>query len=206
VLTYNVESPTYGRIGSYTNTISQNGGSADVHTDLHVAVRVVGIPMFRQDATREERWQNQRLVGFTGRTDDNGTLIVVTGQADRTGFVIRSSTEGTVTAPPHVRPSNPWATFLLHTDTVMSTKTGRLNRVVVTDAGEVTATFDGQRMRVHQWFIDGEKHQIVWVDARGVVVAFQTQEHGQQINFVLTNQSQIAAAGSAPAVANQGAR
>lgn len=188
VLTYNVEHPTYGTIGTYTNIVSQNGNSTDVRTDLHVAVKVIGVPLFHQDATREERWQDQRLVTFNSTTDDNGTQIVVSGQAERTGFVIRSNSNGTVTAPPQVRPSNPWAPFLLHTDTIMSTKTGRVNRVVVTDTGEVTATFDGRSMRVHQWFVDGEKHQVVWIDGRGLVVAFQTQENGSTINFVLKDQ------------------
>jgi hypothetical protein len=188
VLTYNVEHPTYGTIGTYTNTVSQNGSSADVRTNLHVAVKVIGIPVFHQDATREERWQEQRLVAFNSTTDDNGTQIVVSGQADRTGFVIHSSGYGTVTAPPQVRPTNPWAPFVLHTDTVMSTKTGRVNRAVVTDTGEMTETFDGRPMRVHQWFVDSDRHQVVWIDGRGVVVAFQTQENGTPINFVLKNQ------------------
>jgi hypothetical protein len=43
-------------------------------------------------------------------------------------------------------------------------------------------------MRVHQWFVDGDKHQVVWIDGSGVVVAFQTQENGSTINFVLKDQ------------------
>lgn len=189
ILTYNVEHPTYGTIGTYTNIVSQNGSSADVRSNLHVAVKVVGIPLYHQDATREERWQDQRLVAFNSTTDDNGTQIVVSGQADRTGFVIHSTSTGTVTAPPQVHPSNPWAPFLLHTDTIMSTKTGRVTRVVVTDTGEVIATFGERPMHVHQWFVDGQKHQVVWIDGRGVIVAFQTQENGQTINFVLKNEA-----------------
>ena len=197
ILTYNVEHPTYGTIGTYTNIVSQNGGSADVRSNLHVVVKVVGIPFYHQDATREERWQDQHLVAFSSTTDDNGTQIVVSGQADRTGFVIRSTSTGTVTAPPQVHPSNPWAPFLLHTDTIMSTKTGRVSRVVVTDTGAVTATFDGRPMHVHRWFIDGEKHQVVWIDDRGVIVAFETQEGGQTVDFVLKDE-----AGEAGAIAH----
>src|ERR1700749_3953827 len=84
VLTYNVEHPTYGNIGTYTNTVSQNGKNADVRTDLHIAVKMIGIPMFHQDATRAEQWQGQRLVAFRSQTDDNGTNINVTGKADGT--------------------------------------------------------------------------------------------------------------------------
>ncbi|HEY3917891.1 MAG TPA: DUF6134 family protein [Stellaceae bacterium] len=199
VLTYKVEHPKYGDIGTYINIVSQNGAAADVRTDLHIAVKMIGIPLFHQDATREEQWENQRLVGFQSSTDDDGTKIAVTGKADGAGFVIQSSSNGELTAPPQVHPSNPWAPFILHTDTMMSTKTGRVTPVVVKDTGLVTATFDGQPMRVHQWTIDDDKHQVVWVDDRGTVVAFQTEEQGAAINFVLQHAT---AALPAPALAN----
>jgi len=189
ILTYNVEHPTYGNIGTYTNTVSQNGNTAEVRTDLHVSVKMIGIPLFHQDATRDEQWQNQRLVSFRSTTDDNGTNINVTGKADGGSFLINSSAIGTTTAPAQVHPSNPWAPFVLKTDMMMSSKTGKVSPVVVKDTGEVTATFDGRTMRVHQWFIDDDKHQVVWIDDRGVVVAFQTQEEGKPINFVLKNET-----------------
>jgi hypothetical protein len=201
VLTYNVEHPTYGDIGTYTNTVSQNGNVAEVKTDLHITVKMIGIPLFHQDATRDERWQSQRLVAFRSTTDDNGTSISVTGKAEAKNFVINSSSNGTLTAPSQVHPSNPWAPFVLKTDTMMSTKTGKISPVIVKDTGEVTVTFDGRQMRVHQWFVDDDKHQVVWIDDRGVVVAFQTVEQGAAINFVLKNET--ATADFAPTYANR---
>jgi hypothetical protein len=201
VLAYNVEHPKYGNIGTYTNTVTQNGTNADVQTELHIAVKMIGIPLFHQDATRAEQWQNQRLVGFRSQTDDNGTNIKVTGKADAKNFVINSSSNGNIIAPPQVHPSNPWAPFVLQTDIMMSTKTGKISPVVVKDTGEFMVTFDGRQMRVHQWFVDDDKHQVVWIDERGVVVAFQTEEQGAAINFVLKDDS--AAADPAPAYANR---
>ena len=201
MLTYNVEHPTYGNIGTYTNTVSQNGTTAEVKTELHIAVKMIGIPLFHQDATRDEQWQSQRLVGFVSTTDDNGTNINVTGKADGKNFVITSSSNGNLTAPSQVHPSNPWAPFVLQTDTMMSTKTGNISPVIVKDTGEVMATFDGRQMRVHQWFVEDDKHQVVWIDDRGVVVAFQTVERGDAINFVL--KTQTASGDTAPALANR---
>ncbi len=201
VLTYNVEHPTYGNIGTYTNTVSQNGTTAEVKTELHIAVKMIGIPLFHQDATRDEQWQSQRLVGFVSTTDDNGTNINVTGKADGKNFVITSSSNGNLTAPSQVHPSNPWAPFVLQTDTMMSTKTGKISPVLVKDTGEVMATFDGRQMRVHQWFVEDDKHQVVWIDDRGVVVAFQTVERGDAVNFVL--KTQTASGDTAPALANR---
>lgn len=196
VLAYNVEHPTYGNIGTYTNTVTKAGKTADVRTDLHIAVKVIGIRMFHQDATREERWDNQQLVGFKSSTDDNGTQINVTGQADRNAFHINSTAAGVLTAPLQVHPSNPWAPFILHTDMEMSTKTGRVVPVVVKDTGLMTMTFDGRPIQVHQWFIDGDKHEVVWIDDHGVVVGFQTTEQDTPINFVLKTQTAAAPAPS----------
>jgi Domain of unknown function (DUF6134) len=193
VLQYEVEHPTYGRIGTYTNTVDRQGNNVDVETQLHVAVKMLGIPLFRQDADRIEHWQNGRFVGYQSDTDDNGKKIDVTGKAEGDAFVVTSPL-GTFTAPAHVHPSNPWSPQLLDTDTMMSTKTGKVMKVVVTDTGMCNVTFDGQSMRVHQYFVDGEKHQVVWLDPDGTVVAFQTQEEGSPINFVLQHQSEPQAA------------
>jgi hypothetical protein len=189
VLTYNVEHPTYGTIGTYTNAISESQYVTQVRSDLHVAIKAIGIPLYHQDATREERWQRRRLVGFQSSTDDNGTEISVTGQAEGDRFVIHSSSNGVLTAPAQVYPSNPWSPFLLHSGIIMSTKTGRLVPAVVKDMGEVTVTLDGRAMRVRQWSVDDDKHQTVWIDGRGVIVGFETQEKGQTIAFVLKSEA-----------------
>jgi hypothetical protein len=187
ILQYQVEHPTYGKIGTYTNTVDQRGKDVDVQTQVRIAVTMLGISLFHQDADRQEHWENGRLVSYQSDTDDNGKKIDVSGTAQGNAFIVQS-TLGTFTAPAQVHPSNPWASQLLNTDFMMSTKTGRVMKVVVTDTGETNVTFDGRTMRLHQYFIDGEKHQVVWVDENGVVVAFQTEEQGSPINFVLQRQ------------------
>jgi len=185
VLQYQVEHPTYGNIGTYINTVVRDGDRTEVRTEVHIAVRVLGIRLFHQDANRTEDWQNGRLVGFKSGTDDNGKQIDVDGAAQGDGFRINSGVLGVITAPPQVHPSNPWSPQSLETDTMMSSKTGKVTPVVVTDTGEAMMTFDGQTMRLRQFFVDSDKHQVVWLDGRGVVVAFQTEENGAPVNFVL---------------------
>jgi hypothetical protein len=72
---------------------------------------------------------------------------------------------------------------------MMATKTGRVIHVTVKDTGEVTMDFNGRSLRVHQWSIDGDGHQVVWIDSRGVVVGFQSEEDGTPIKFVLTSET-----------------
>jgi hypothetical protein len=192
-LLYQIEHPTYGTIGTYTNTITQQGDSVDVQTQLHVAIKVIGISLFHQEANRLEHWEKGRLIAFQGATDDNGKEIDINGTAQADAFVIQSPF-GTFTAPARVHPSNPWDLQCLDTDVMMGTKTGKVVKVVVTDTGETNVTFDGQAMKLRQYFIDSDKHQVVWLTDSGVVAAFQTNEDGKPITFVLKRDSTAAAA------------
>jgi hypothetical protein len=183
-LVYQVEHPTYGNVGTYTNVIIQNGDSIDIQTDLHVAVRVLGVRLFHQDAKRVEHWESGRLISFHGGTDDNGREIDVDGKAQGDAFVVQSPF-GNFTAPARVHPSNPWGQQCLNTDTMMGTKTGKVMKVAVTDTGIVDLVFDGKPTRLHQYFIDSDKHQVVWLDDSGVVAGFETEEAGTRIRFLL---------------------
>ncbi len=183
---YQVEHPTYGNIGTYTNTIEQNGDKVEVKTQIHIAVKVLGIRLFHQDGDRTEQWQDGRLVAFQSDTNENGKMYDVNGAAQGDAFVI-SSPLGTITAPADVHPSNPWAASVLNTDMMMSTKTGKVVKAVVTDSGDTSITLDGQTRHLHQFDIETDKHYVVWLDTNGIVVAFQTEEQGSRINFVLTN-------------------
>jgi hypothetical protein len=194
---YEVEHSSYGNIGLYTNIVTQSGADIDVRTQLHVAVKMLGIRLFHQDASRLEHWENGRLISFHGNTDDNGKEIDIAGSAQGDSFVIKSPL-GVFTAPGSVHPSNPWAPqCLVNAGAMMSTKTGRVMKVTVTDTGENSVTLDGQTMKLHQFFIDGEKHEVVWFDPRGVVVGFQTEENGSHVTFVL-KRDQASAAAPAP--------
>lgn len=181
---YEVEHPTYGKIGTYTNTVSRSGDNVEVRTEIHIAVKMLGIRLFHQDADRTEEWKAGRLVAFHSDTDDNGKKIDVSGTARDNSFVI-STPRGEVAVPPQVHPSNPWGPQSLDTDIMMSSKTGQVLPVAVTNTGVTAVDFDGKKMRLHQFFVDSDKHQIVWLDDAGVVQAFQTEERGERINFVL---------------------
>ena len=203
VYQYDVQHPTYGNIGTYINTVTQDGDKTDVQTQLHIAVKVLGISMFHQDASRVEHWQKDRLVGFEGATDDNGTKLDVTGHAQADNFVI-SGPLGTITAPARVHPSNPWTPTILQTDTMMGTKTGKITAVKVTNTGMQNIAFGGQMKKVHQFFVDDDKHMVVWVsDDNNTVVGFQTVEGGSAITFVLKQLNQAASAKQAVTASQQ---
>src|SRR5689334_9309502 len=72
VYTYRVIHPTYGEIGTYTNTVERSGNDATIQTELKIAVRKIGIVVYRQEARRAEHWRNDKLLSFEGVTVTNG--------------------------------------------------------------------------------------------------------------------------------------
>lgn len=181
---YEVEHPTFGQIGTYTNIIDQSGDRTHVESVLHVAVRLLGFVVYRQDATRSEDWHNGRLVAFHGVTTTNGTSIDVAGAARGNTFVITTPGDTTL-APADVRTSNPWSPNFLDAHVVMSTKSGQIEDVRISGGNETPVTFDGKTQLLHQYLIDGQKRGVVWLDDRSVPIAFKLWEDGTPIQLVL---------------------
>lgn len=186
VYEYRVEHPVYGDIGTYTNIIDKSGNTADVETKLNIVVKLLGIVVHREEAERREHWQNDRLTQFRSVTKTNGKPMEVDGEAHGDTFVI-DSPAGTVDAPADIRPSNPWSPDFVHSDVVMSTKSGRLFKAHLDDVKDVVVTAAGKSERLRRFDVTTDKHQVVWLDDHDVPVAFQTEEDGTPIDFVLTH-------------------
>jgi hypothetical protein len=185
---YRIDHPTYGDIGTYVNVVRQSGAETEVDSELRIAVKVLGIVVYRQEASRVERWRNDKLVSFDGTTVTNGDKIELHGEGRDDGFVLKTPS-GQVMAPASVHPSNPWSTAVLKTDVMMSTRTGRIIPVTVRGGEERTVTLAGRSMRLRQYEVVSEKHQFVWFDGRGCPVAFRTEEEGASVDFVLVRRS-----------------
>jgi len=184
VYEYRIEHPTYGAIGTYTNSVDNIGNNTEVVTNLHVAVKVFGIVVFREDAQRTELWRSDRLTSFEGLTTTNGHKIEIHGEARDEGFVINSPS-GISVAPANVHPSNPWSVKIFDSNVMMSTKTGKLFDVRLIADVEKSIMLDGVIETLHQYEVDGEQKQLIWLNDRGVTVAFRILESGVPIDFVL---------------------
>lgn len=185
---YRIDHPRYGDIGTYVNVVHKSGAETEVDTELRIAVKVLGIVVYREEAKRVERWRGDKLVAFDGTTVINGDKIELHGEARDEGFVINAPA-GRVTAPASVHPSNPWSPVVLKANVMMSTQTGRVTSVAVTGGDERTVTLAGRALRLRQYEVVGEKRQFVWFDDHGCPIAFRVEQGGANIDFVLVRRS-----------------
>lgn len=190
---YRVIHPTYGDIGTYVNRVERAGDDTEVTSELRIAVRLLGIVVYREEARRSEHWQGQRLVAFDGATVTNGKTIEIHGQARDGGFVV-TTPAGTVVAPADVHPSNPWSAMVLNSTVMMSTRTGKILPVRVSGGEIEPVALAGSTLRLHQYEVDTDKRQFVWLDDSGTPIAFRTAENGTPVDFILKRQ-QLSAAG-----------
>jgi hypothetical protein len=186
--TYNyvVEHPTYGKIGTYSDTVSQDKDQLRIDTRLRVAVRILGIVMHREEADRTEIWKGDRLISFHSVTTTNGKVLAVDGQAQGNEFVINSPL-GTSVAPADVYTSSPWMARLSRPlATMMSTKTGKLEQARLVTAEQSVETVSGTPTPVRHFEISTDKLQDVWLDPRNIPLRFRTRVGGTPIDFNLT--------------------
>jgi len=181
---YRIMHPIYGDIGTYTNVVEKSGDATEVKSALHVEVKILGAVMYSEAAERSEHWQGGRLLSFHGVTVTNDQQIEVRGEARGSGFVI-TSPAGTVVGPASVHPSNPWSSTVLNTDWMMSSKTGELYKVRVSGGAIDNAMLDGKAPPLRRYRVDSDTRQFVWMDDRGVPIAFRTEEGDTAIDFLL---------------------
>ena len=189
--TYTVEHPTYGDIGTYTDTVAETGKDMQIDTRMRIAVKVLGIVVHREDADRTEIWHGDRLVSFHSATTTNGKTLVVDGRAQGDKFIV-TSPAGRATAPADVEPSSPWAVRYARPGVMMSTKTGELFPSRILGAGRTVVSVDGIKVPVRHFTIQTDTRDDVWLSHQGVPVRFRTEVDGTPINFVLTPQDMAA--------------
>lgn len=186
--TYSIEHQTYGVIGVYSDTVDEDNGIRRIDTHMHVAVKALGITLYREDADRTELWRGAKLILFHGMTTVDGSSIEVRGEAQNDGFVI-TSRSGTVVAPSNIYTSSPWSVNLPNSDIMMSNKDGRIVHVYVANDGVSITSMNGSEIPLRHFEIHGDVRQDVWVDLSGVPVHFRTLKRGAMVDFILKPES-----------------
>lgn len=185
VLQYQIKSPIYGDIGTYTNSIEKAGATTTVHTAVHVLVKILGMVMYREDTARTEHWQGDRLVSFHSVTQKNGRTYDVTGEAQGGAFVV-TGPAGTFKAPADVQPPNPWSVRCLKSNTMLSSLSGRIFSAHILDRGQDVLSVAGQKYRAHEYEITTDRRHLVWFNDLGVPLQIEANEEGQPVRLVLT--------------------
>ncbi len=180
-------------IGQHQLRFTRRDNRLEVAIESELAVRYLGVPVYRYRYEALETWQDRSLVSVQSRIKDNlKKWREISARAD--GRVLEITNRGKTRTAPMVRfPSNHWHPGVLNESRVFHTLHGKVHHVKIQDLGteklQVHGTDKSGQTRiavlpVRHYRYTGGFVADVWYDAqrRWVNLQFQADD-GSQIEY-----------------------
>jgi hypothetical protein len=184
VYVYAVLHPSYGRIGTLTDTVDRSPDAMRVDQRLRVTVQLLGVVVYHEQSDITEIMRGDRLVSLESVTDRNAKHTEVHGKALGDQFVV-DATLGSFTGPASTAPSDPWALANTGTHTLVYISSGRIRDAQVSGGQHEKISLNGGPVSLRHFVVNGLNRQEVWLDSEGIPVLFRSFEDGTPIDFVL---------------------
>lgn len=127
-------------------------GTSHLESSARLAVKVLGVPLYRYRHEAREQWRGDCLVRVAADTDDDGERSTV-----REEFAPDA---------PCTRSFAYWNRAILASTQLLDPQSGRLETVQITRGEDGTVTVRGQPRAATRWRIAGPRHPIdVWYAA-----------------------------------------
>ena len=186
VYTYAVRHPFYGEIGTFTDTIDRDPETLRIDGRLRIAVKFLGIVVYRQESDITAILRDDRLVSLQSVTKKEGEHLEVRGEAQGDQFVV-NATGGSFAGPATILPSDPFVLKGTGEGSMIFTDTGEIIPVQVSGGDHGTVSVNGNLVSARHFIVEGVTRREVWLDDRGIPVRFRIVDHGTPIDFQLEN-------------------
>ena len=186
VYTYAVRHPFYGEIGTFTDTIDRNPETLRIDGRLRIAVKFLGIVVYRQESDITAILRDDRLVSLQSVTKKEGEHLEVRGEAQGDQFVV-NATGGSFAGPATILPSDPFVLKGTGEGAMVFTDTGEIITVQVSGGDHGTVSVNGNSVSARHFIVEGVTRREVWLDDRGIPVRFRIVDNGTPIDFQLQN-------------------
>ena len=141
-------------IGEHRVTFRVDGDRLTVETRVDIAVKVLFVTAFRFKHEANEVWQSDRLVSVKSTTDDNGTLLRVSGNAVADGFRIIGE-DGPFLASAHLLTSNAlWDSRIVRENRLIDVQHGG-------EIGLVTKQLGDERVETPLGSVHATRHHMI---------------------------------------------
>ena len=141
-------------IGEHRVTFRPDGDRLTVETRVEIAVKVLFVSVFRFRHEAEEVWQADRLLSVKSTTDDNGTLLQVSGHAVAGGFRIIGQ-DGPFLASAHLLTSNAlWDSRIVRESRLIDVQHGG-------EIGVVTKQLGDEQVDTPQGPVRASRHHMI---------------------------------------------
>ncbi|MEL6860380.1 MAG: DUF6134 family protein [Pseudomonadota bacterium] len=162
----------------------QEDGSLQVTTDVDLQVKFGPITAFKYRLDSVERWEDGKLVGLNGASNNDGRKGKVSAESDGSELIVESTKfEGAL--PLTTIPSSHWNRLQVYQEQMLSTETGEVLDIEVEVIGDDTVSVGGEMVDATHYRLKSDLTVDLWYDnqSRWVKLAFEVR--GQDIEYVL---------------------
>ena len=152
-------------------------------------MRVLGIPVYREQADESETWRAGQLIAFESRSTVGSKPMFVHGELSE-GRLQITTPRGIRLAPPGTVAADPWSCRKPGPATVVTVRTGEILKINVTGGESERVLVAGVLTPTRHYTVSTAGRPDwwqVWLDAGGVPVKFRSLEHGRTIDFALVS-------------------
>ena len=178
------------KIGTQAVTLKQDGDTLTVTTESAVAVKMLGVVVYRMHQVLTETYRGRKLVAIAAETKDP--------QGIRAGEIMRDGDHWAGKIGKQVRDfdcdclaSTMWQMSGLSGPTIIEASEGRPRAVTVEDKGAETLDLPEGKVETRHFAVKGEIAREVWYDPAGnLVAAQQLGSDGSHIRQILVRDPQ----------------
>jgi hypothetical protein len=159
-------------IGTQSIEIRQQGDTVTAITESRVAVKMLGITVYRMHQVMTETFAGRRLQAVRTETRDTGGVRIaeLTRNGDHwAGRVNERASEFDCDC----QASAMWNVSSIGKDRIIEASQARLRRITVTDLGVENLSLPEGRVAARHFAVKGDLEREVWYDSKGNLVAAQ---------------------------------
>jgi hypothetical protein len=170
--------------GSHVVVFRRSGDTLTVDTDIELKVALGPLVVFHYLHDATEVWAGDRLASVVAKTKNEGRWSELAAQATEAGLKISGRAFKGVREG-QVIPSTHWNVAEMKQAAMLSTETGAMLPMTVTDKGVETVKLASGEVEARRYHVKSEMEATFWYDAAGrwVKCAFKTK--GQNVEYVL---------------------
>jgi hypothetical protein len=174
-------------IGTQSIEIAQSGDTITATTESNVAVKMLGIVVYRMHQVLTETYQGQKLVALRAETKDSDGVRL--GELERNGdrWTGRLGKERRA-FDCDCMTSTMWQIATLKDSAMIEASQARLRSIIVQEKGTQTLDLPEGRVEARHFVVKGDIEREVWFDSHGnLVAAQQIGSDGSLIRQTLTS-------------------
>ena len=169
------------KVGKHSFKVSEVEGIKQVQSEASFTVKIFFITTYRYEHSATERWTDNCLLEFDGKTNTNGKRISVSGEQTGVGFVVETG-DKPIELPQCVMTFAYWNSEFLKQPSLLNPQTGDYVDILVEKVGDEMLYVRGRAVPTTRFKLTAEKVDLtLWYSLDDEWLVLESVAKGGQI-------------------------